>query len=239
MGDIGKNEFLPLYIGYDRKEPEAYDVACYSLKKNCSVSFSVYPLVQRILRKEGFYYRAKDEGASTEFSLTRFLVPYLSDYKGWALFTDCDVLFLGDVKELFDLADDKYALMCVHHNYIPKEGNKMFNQANSIYPRKNFSSVMLFNCGHRSNRKLHVDAVNRQKPSYLHQFQWLKDEEIGQLDKEWNFLVGEYEDPVTLPKIAHHTLGTPEIKNRPEHCKNQMFDELWVKYREEMIALQP
>jgi lipopolysaccharide biosynthesis glycosyltransferase len=233
-----RDEFLPIYIGYDKKEDEAYNVACYSLKKNCSVPFSVYPLVQRQLRQQGLYYRGNDVKASTEFSLTRFLVPAIQQYKGWALFVDCDVIFLEDVAKLFKEADKQYALMCVHHDYVPKEGNKMFNQTNAVYPKKNFSSVMLFNCGHPANRKLNVSTVNQAEPSFLHQFKWLTNKQVGKLDKTWNFLAGEYEDPDVLPNLVHLTLGGPWIPDRPEHCKNKMFDELWIKYRDEMLALE-
>lgn len=224
-----------VYIGWDIREVLAYKVAKYSLAK-FTKQYWEKPLIQDDLRKQGYYWREKDERASTDFSLTRFLVPYMNRYKGWALFADCDVIFLSDVKELFDGADPKYALYCVKHDYTPKEGNKMFIQTNSVYPKKNWSSVMLFNCAHPSNKALNLLTVNEESPSYLHQMKWLKEEEIGSLDKEWNFLVGEYEDPPSLPKIAHLTLGTPNLKTRPESCKNEMFDKLWFQYRNEMLA---
>lgn len=226
---------LNVYVGFDHREVEAYELACYTLKKNSSIPLNISPLIQDDLRKSLLYWREKDVRASTDFSLTRFLTAYLNNYEGWALFVDCDVLFLGDVAELLELADPKYSLMCVHHKYEPKAEEKMFGAStkNYVYPRKNWSSVMLFNC--YKNKELTLNVVNNERPSYLHQMKWLKDEQIGELDKEWNFLVGEYENPDSVPMLAHYTLGTPNLVNRPDHCRNEMFDKIWFDLREEML----
>lgn len=210
-----------IYIGYDEREDIAYRVAKHSAGNN-----STYPLLQSNLRAFGDYWREPDKLASTEFSLTRFLVPYLNKYRGWALFVDCDVLFLEDPQSLFDLADDKYALMCVKHDYKPSATTKMDGKQQHLYPRKNWSSVMLFNCSHPSNKKLTPDLVNTATPAYLHRMSWLDDSEIGDLPLAWNYLVGWYnEQDHGKPKLLHYTEGGPWFEN----YKDCEFAEEWNK----------
>ena len=143
---------MKIYVGYDTREDIAYQVCEHSIYSH-SGSAEVIPLNQNVLRQDKWYWRGEDKLASTEFTFTRFLVPALANYEGWALFCDSDIVFLKDVKELFDQADDKYAVMCVQHDYTPKPGIKMDGQKQTQYPRKNWSSMVLFNCGHPSNEK--------------------------------------------------------------------------------------
>ena len=174
------------------------------------------PLIQKELRDSGWYTRPIDPLSSTEFTFTRFLIPELCDYKGWALFMDCDMILLTDIQELFDQADDKYAVMCVHHDYTPREGMKMDGQKQVLYPRKNWSSVMLFNCGHPSNKKISSSVVNDTNITgkYLHRFSWLQDSEVGQLSHEWNWLTDWYKEPQDgKPKLLHYTEGGPWFEN--------------------------
>lgn len=199
---------MTIYIGYDQREDDAYRVVCSSIRRQCDRR--IVPLVQSQLRDIGLYTRPVDHLASTEFSFTRFLTPMMNGYDGWALFIDCDMLFLESPDRLFDLADDKYAVMCVKHDYRPTSTIKMDGKTQHLYPRKNWSSVMLFNCAHPSNRNLTVDVVNTESGSFLHQMKWLKDEEIGELPKEWNWLAGWYKEPDDgAPKLIHYTEGGP------------------------------
>tara|TARA_A100001015_G_C14997728_1_gene716947 strand:+ start:447 stop:1145 length:699 start_codon:yes stop_codon:yes gene_type:complete len=206
---------LKVFVGYDTREDIAYQVCRHSiLTRNENVS--VTPLKQNELREQGWYHRPVDKLASTEFTFTRFLVPELTNFDGWALFCDSDIIFLTDIKELFDQADDKYAVMCVQHDYTPKEGVKMDGQKQTIYPRKNWSSVILYNCGHPSNKKITMDLVNDPAitGAYLHRFSWLDDSEIGELGKEWNWLVDWYEETDdNKPKAIHFTEGGPWFEN--------------------------
>ena len=159
------------YIGYDSKEDIAYRVCKQSLIKNSSIEINVLSLKLYELISKGYYKRSIDPLASTEFTYSRFLVPALSKYSGWAVFCDCDFLFLADVANLFkDLKNDK-AVYCVQHDYTPTEKHKMDGQQQTIYPRKNWSSFIVFNCAHPSNKKLDVDLVNSESGSFLHQFQ--------------------------------------------------------------------
>ena len=202
---------LKIYVGYDPREDVAYRVCTHSIE-DLSTNTSIEPLVQDNLRKDGLYKRGVDPLSSTEFTFTRFLVPALCDYKGWALFIDCDTLLLTDIQELFDKADDKYAVMVVKHNYEPSKLKKMDGKEQYLYPRKNWSSVMLFNCGHPDNAHLTPDFINDPNTTgaTLHRFTWLKDEVIGTLHHEWNWLVNWYHSPIDgNPKLLHYTEGGP------------------------------
>ena len=214
---------MKVFVGYDTREDIAYQVCRHSIETKSKLA-DVRPLKQQELRDAGWYTRPIDKLASTEFTFTRFLIPELTNFEGWALFMDCDMILTTDIKELFDQADPKYAVMCVQHDYTPKEGTKMDGQKQTIYPRKNWSSVMLFNCGHPSNAKLTMDLVNDPEinGAYLHRFSWLKDEEIGELDHTWNYLVGVYDD-IDKPNLIHYTEGGPWFENYRD-CE---FNDLW------------
>ena len=162
------------------------------------------------------------------YTFTRFLIPELCNFKGWALFMDCDMILKTDIKQLFDQADDQYAVMCVQHDYSPSATTKMDGQQQTVYPRKNWSSVMLFNCGHKSNQTLTQDLVNNPEitGAYLHRFSWLKDKEVGELSPEWNWLVGHYKEPEDgTPKLIHYTEGGPWFENMRD-CE---YDHVWKK----------
>jgi lipopolysaccharide biosynthesis glycosyltransferase len=206
------NEPLKIFIGWDSREDIAYQVAKQSIKDTATIPVEIIPLKQKNLRKDKVYWRDEDKLASTEFTFTRFLVPHLADYKGWALFIDCDFVALDDVKRLYKQRDDKYAIMCAQHDYTPKEGTKMDGKKQLNYPRKNWSSMMLINCGHPSNAQLTKELVNDKKITgkYLHRFSWLDDSEIGKISHEWNWLVGWYKEPQDgKPKFLHYTEGGP------------------------------
>jgi len=224
------NEYT-IYAGWDSHEPVGYEVFKYSVLKHTKSNVEIIPLKQDQLRKDRLYWRPKDERASTEFSLTRFLVPILNRYKGWSVFCDgADMLFNADVKELFDLADSRYAVQVVKHDYVPKPDLKMGGQPQYPYPRKNWSSVILWNCDHDYNKCITREFVNHSAASVLHQFRWLPDDAIGELPLEWNWLVGEYEPTQTLPKNLHFTRGSLEFG--PDH-NNKDYDPIWKQYYKE------
>ena len=220
-----------IYIGYDTREDIAYQVSKYSALKN-SKNIKVSPLKLPGLKERGLYWRDEDKLGSTEFTFSRFLVPELNEFKGWALFCDCDIIFLEDINDLFELRDDKYAIMCVQHDYKVTETTKMDGQKQTIYPRKNWSSMVLWNCGHPSNAVVTQDFVNDQElnGAYMHRFSWLKDEEIGSIDHTWNYLVGVYND-IEKPKLIHYTEGGPWFENY-RHCE---FHELWKTELQDMM----
>tara|TARA_R110000823_G_scaffold267453_1_gene387414 strand:+ start:3159 stop:3821 length:663 start_codon:yes stop_codon:yes gene_type:complete len=217
---------LKVFVGWDSREQYAYEVCVTSLKKYSSQEIDIYPIVRDVLIDTGDYYRPQPEAGSVEFTYTRFLAPHLADHKGWALFIDCDFLFTKDVAELFAMADDKYALMCVKHDYTPKNTVKMDGQKQVSYPRKNWSSCILWNCEHPSNKALTKDVVSTESGAYLHRFQFLKDEEIGEIPLEWNWLEGEYEKPETPPAAIHFTNGGPWF----EDWQDVDYADLWRSY---------
>ena len=217
---------LKVFIGWDSRETDAYNVCVKSLKEHSSQELDITPIVRETLIETGEYYRPQPEAGSVEFTYTRFLTPYLADYNGWALFIDCDFLFTKDVAELFAMADDKYALMCVKHDYVPRNAVKMDGQKQVSYPRKNWSSCILWNCSHPSNKALTKDVASSESGAFLHRFQFLNDEEIGEIPLEWNWLEGEYDKPETPPAVIHFTNGGPWFDN----WQDVDYAELWRSY---------
>lgn len=218
-----------IFVGYDPKEDIAFQVCKYSILKRSSIPVEVHPIKQSELREKGIYWRERGKLESTEFSFSRFLTPHLANFEGWAMFVDCDFLYLGDIKELVDLIDEKFAIMCVQHDYAPKETTKMDGAVQTVYPRKNWSSMVLYNCGHPKNKVLTPEIVNTQTGAFLHRFQWLEDDDIGDVPFVWNFLVGHNRvvqgKPETQPKAIHYTLGGPWF----EAWKDCEFADLWLK----------
>ena len=231
---------MKVFVGWDSREDIAYQVCRHSiLSRNDNVE--VIPLKQKDLKEAKLYTREVDPLSSTEFTFTRFLVPHLADYKGWALFVDCDFVFVEDIEKLFNLTHNQnYAVMVVQHHYVPKNTTKMDGQKQLIYPKKNWSSLILFNCGHPSNAILTPDLVNRATGSYLHRFQWLKDEEIGCLSPEWNWLVGWYKEPKDgTPKAIHYTEGGPWFPNYMNCEYGAIWTEEKYKYLESIKTPPP
>jgi lipopolysaccharide biosynthesis glycosyltransferase len=222
-----------IYIGFDRREVPAFAVAQFSAKHHMREDqIPVRGLVLDNLIDAGFYDRPTtiwhkpdgtkvmidelskrddyDGAISTEFAISRFFVPMLARH-GWALFMDCDMLVRTNLNDLFCLADDRYAVMCVKHHHESSVTVKMDGQPQTNYHRKNWSSVMLFNCEHPSNKKLTPALLNSAPGRDLHAFCWLEDHEIGELPLAWNWLAGESQYHPS-PKIVHHTLGSPCMK---------------------------
>ncbi len=201
---------LRIFIGWDSREDLAYQVCRSSLERHASAPLAITALRQPQLRRQGLYARAADPLASTEFTYTRFLVPALAGYQGWALFCDCDFLWNADVAGLFALADPDKAVMCVQHDHRPAETTKMQGAVQTVYPRKNWSSLMLLNCGHPATRRLTPAVVNAESGAFLHRFQWAADAEIGALPLGWNWLEGWNEPPADgVPEVVHYTRGGP------------------------------
>ena len=196
---------MKLFIGYDAKETIAFHVLSHSILRRASHPISITPLVREQLRP--FFVRERGPLESTDFSISRFLVPYLSGYIGYSVFMDCDMLCLDDIHNLWRDTDfEDRAIWVAQHDYTPKEGKKMLGQVQTAYPRKNWSSVMMFN--NTECRALTPEYVSVASGLELHRFQWLKDSEIGVLPLEWNWLVGEY-PPNPQARMLHYTLGGP------------------------------
>lgn len=222
------SNLIRIFIGYDSNEVAAWHTLCHSILRHTSQPVSFVPLARHQLN--GIYNRLKTGKESTEFSLTRFLVPYLSNYQGWSIFMDCDMLVTRDFSQLWNLQDDQYAVQCVKHNYSPKTTHKFLNQEQSLYSKKNWSSVMLFN--NAKCKVLTPDYVNTATGLELHQFKWLESEDlIGEIPAEWNFLVGEkhvFENRV--PGNIHYTLGGPYFAD----YKDVDYANLWFEENKKM-----
>lgn len=229
-----------IWIGWDRREGLACEVARHSLMEHMSQYIQVHSLVLADVVARGLYKRPTsqkhgrlidelsirsdyDGSIATEHANARFLVKDLAR-SGWALFCDGDFLFRDDICKLFDGLDPKYAVYCVKHDYHPGEAVKMDGQVQTTYSRKNWSSLMIFNCDHPANRFLTLGIVNSWPGRDLHAFNWLADDDIGEIDPAWNYLVG-VSSKVDNPKGVHFTLGTPDM---PGYRDCEYADE-WVR----------
>ena len=220
-----------IYVGWDSREPIAADVLKYSIQQHTSVPVNIIYLQQDKLREQGLYWREVDALASTEFTFTRFLVPYLNNYQGHAIFVDCDFLAIDDLAALIEQADKRKAVQVVKHDYTPPEGVKMDGQRQLPYPRKNWSSMVLWNCAHKCNKKVDLEFVNTATGQELHRFTWLKDRDIGDLSPEWNWLVEWYREKRDgYPKFLHYTEGGPWF----DEYRNCEYADLWLSYENDL-----
>lgn len=204
-------ELVKIFIGWDSREKIAYQVCRASLLKHTTVSLDITPIKQKDMRDRNLYWRGHDPMSSTEFTFTRFLTPYLADYKGWAVFMDCDFFWRGDISTVMDYRDHSNAVMVVKHDYVPKETTKMDGAIQTQYPRKNWSSFMLINCDHdQVKQNLTLNTVNKESGLHLHRLQWATDDCIGSLPIAYNYLEGWHtKDDCPNPLAVHFTRGGP------------------------------
>ena len=224
---------IPVFIGYDRRETIAYHVLAHSLLKHATVPLAITPVGNDVLPK-GRWWRERGPHDSTDFSNARFMVPALMGYRGWAIFMDCDMVALGDVAELFEQRDPGCAVQVVQHVHEPAETVKFLGAEQSKYSRKNWSSLMLINCGHPLTRALSEGYVNTAPGFDLHQLRWAGTE-VGEITGLWNVLVApDFQHPEPVDrfnlKLLHYTLGGPWHGYEPEGA-SYWLDALW-----EMIA---
>jgi hypothetical protein len=209
-----------VFIGFDPRERVAVNVLADSLQTHSSGPLLIGQV--RLDQLAGVHSRERHPCQSTEFSFTRFLVPWLAGFQGWALFIDADMLCLADIAELWALRDQRFAVQVVKHHHACAVGTKFQGMPQTPYGRKNWSSVMLFNCARCT--ALTPDVVNTVSGLGLHQFQWLPDELIGALPPEWNVLVGVQPLPAA-PKILHYTLGGPWF----DDCLAMPASDRWLE----------
>lgn len=223
---------LRIFIGDDARLGILFHVLSHSIVTRASQPVSLTPLSLRSLG--GLMWRERHPLQSTDFSFSRFLVPYLCGYEGWALFMDNDMLVQDDIAALFALRDERYAVQVVKHHYTPRTQTKFFGHTQTVYEKKNWSSVMLMNCARCSF--LTPEYINTASGTDLHRFHWLGDDtRIGELPPRWNFLVGEY-DPLPPEEISnlHYTLGGPYFQEYRE-CD---YADLWLSERDAMLKVR-
>ncbi len=222
-------QLVRVFIGYDPREAIAFNVLAHSIQRRASRPVAIAPVM--LSQLGALMWRERHPLQSTEFSFSRFLVPYLCGYEGWAMFMDCDMLMLDDVARLWELRDDRYAVMCVHHNHVPEEETKFLGQPQTRFEKKNWSSVMLLNCARC--RALTPDYVNSASGLELHRFHWLESEElIGEIPHRWNHLV-DYDPAAPVDEISnlHYTTGGPYFEDY-EDCG---YADLWTAERDDMV----
>ncbi len=195
---------INVFIGYDAREAIAYHACSNSLIRHSTDTLAITPLALKNLST----YKESHTDGSNQFIYSRFLVPHLMNYQGWALFIDGDMIIRTDINELWALRDESKAVMCVHHNYKTKVSQKYLGSKNQDYPRKNWSSVVLWNCGHPANKVVTPSFIQESTGAQLHRFTWLDDGLIGKLPIEWNWLPDEFGEN-SAAKLLHYTLGTP------------------------------
>lgn len=216
---------INVVVGFDQREAVAYHTFCQSILERASMPVAFIPLALNALNG----YAETHTDGSNSFIYTRFLTPFLMGYKGWAIFADGDMICRADIAELWAMRDESKAVMVVKHDYKTKARDKYLGNKNQDYPRKNWSSVILWNCGHPENRCLTPQYVMDQPGSHLHRFAWLDDALIGEITKEWNWLTTEYQDNYEA-KLLHYTLGTPCFKG---YADSDMA-ELWHAEHDKM-----
>jgi len=221
IGDNSMNEdLIKISIGFDQREAVAYHTFCQSIIQNTTQPVLFLPLALNLFDN----YKENHNDGSNSFIYTRFLTPYLFDFQGWAIFADGDMICNADLSMLWNLKDENKAVMCVKHDYKTKAKEKYLGNINQDYPRKNWSSLVIWNCKHPANKILTPDFVMKQSGAFLHRFQWLEDNLIGELDPQWNWLVTEYPDNQSA-NLLHYTLGTPCFKD----YQNSEMAELWYE----------
>ena len=220
-----ENKNVKIYIGFDQRESVAYHTFVQSLIDHASIPLDITPLAVKTLKG----YEEKHEDKSNDFVYSRFLTPFLNDFKGWAIFVDGDMICQTDIKELLDLRDNSKALQVLKHDYKTKANQKYLGNINQDYPRKNWSSVILWNCAHPKHKLLTPDFIANESGKYLHRFSWLEDSEIGGLPKEWNWLATEYPNN-DQANIIHYTLGTPCFKD----YRDTEMSDIWLKKYDRM-----
>jgi hypothetical protein len=213
---------LRIFVGYDKSEAVAYHVLASSILRRASVPVAIIPLARQSV--SGIYTRKRGPTEATEFSMTRFLVPYLSGYQGFSVFMDCDMVCRVDIEELVQELHGDSAVWCCQHDYAPRWLTKFNGNEQTTYPRKNWSSFMVFD--NAQCRRLTPEYVNTATGLELHRMLWA-DERIGSLQLSWNWLVGEYE-PNDAAKVLHFTLGTPCFK---EYADCDHADIWWDEFR--------
>jgi len=215
--------------GYDGRENGAYNVLAHSIQARATQPVSIAPLM--LSQLNGIFKRERHPLQSTDFSFSRFLTPYLSGFSGWSGVMHCDMLVLEDIAKLWALRDDRYAVMVIQHDHVPKEERKFLNEPQSKYQKKNWSSVMLFN--NAKCRALTPEFVNQATGLELHQFKWLDTESlIGDLPREWNHLVGF---DAFNPEAAnvHFTDGGPYFHEYAD-CE---YAQEWFDERSRMLRV--
>ena len=220
---------INLVVGFDQREAVAYHTFCQSVLETASLPVRFLPLAENTLVD----YKETHTDGSNRFIYSRFLTPYLMGFQGWAIFADGDMVCQTDIKALWDLRDASKALQVVQHNYQTKAHTKYLGNKNENYPRKNWSSLILWNCAYPAHQVLTPAFIQAQKGSFLHRFSWLQNHEIGSLPPEWNWLAIEYPDNPSAA-LVHFTLGTPCFKDYADSPMSSIWHQARARSQDGM-----
>lgn len=218
---------INLIVGFDQREAVAYHVFCQTIIDRTTIPVQFLPLAENTLNE----YKEVHTDGSNKFIYSRFLTPYLMNFSGWAIFADGDMVCQADISELWSLRDEAKAVQVVQHDYKTKIAKKYLGNKNENYPRKNWSSLILWNCSHPKNVILTPEFIQSQPGSYLHRFSWLEDNLIGELDAEWNWLAIEYPENPNA-KLIHYTLGTPCFKDYADKPMSDVWNKSYLRVNE-------
>jgi hypothetical protein len=217
---------INVFVGFDQLEAIAYHVFCQSVLEKSTSLINFTPLAHQNLN----FFKNHDDG-SNKFIYSRFLTPFLNEYSGWAIFADGDMVCNHDITELWNLKDPSKAVQVVKHEYKTKKTVKYLGNKNEDYPRKNWSSLVLWNCEHPANKILTPEFIQDKPGSFLHRFSWLDDSQIGELPIEWNWLAIEYPNNPAA-KIIHYTLGTPCFKEYAATSQADLWQQAYKNMNE-------
>ena len=223
---------IPIFIGYDPREAIAFHTCSNSIIRHATQPVQIIPLALNLFKD----YKETHTDGSNQFIYSRFLVPHLMQFNGWAIFIDGDMVVRDDITKLWDLQNPYKDVLVVKHDYKTKMSENYLGSKNEDYPKKNWSSVMLWNCSHWLNKRLTPQFIQEQTGKYLHRFEWLKypEEQVGKLDETWNWLETEYEYNKDA-KLVHHTLGTPCFK---DYQNTDYSQEWWDCYKRMIYPLK-
>lgn len=214
------SKIVDIIVGFDQREAVAYHAFAQSVIEKSTIPVRFLPLSIASLSD----YKETHEDGSNDFIYSRFLVPSIMNFKGWSIYADGDMICLEDIKKLWDLRDKKYAVQVVKHDYKTKIAQKYWGNKNEDYPRKNWSSLILWNCEHQSHKILTPEFIQNQTGAFLHRFSWIDDKYIGAIEKEWNWLAMEYEEKKDI-NLIHYTIGTPCF----EEYETKSLSSYWKK----------
>ena len=228
------SDIIPVFVGYDPREAIAFHTCVNSIIRHATQPVAIHPVALNLFRD----YSETHTDGSNHFIYTRFLVPYLMRWQGWAIFIDGDMIVRDDITKLWQPRETNKDVMVVKHDYKTRMPVKYLGAKNEDYPRKNWSSVIVWNCNSFPNRRLTPEFVQKSTGSFLHRFSWLDDERIGELPPEWNWLPDEY-GPNSDAKLLHYTLGTPcfhEFADTPQ-ADEWHRERLFTEYCQQRIDL--
>lgn len=227
-------DITTIYIGWDSKQQTASQVCEYSIRKHASKPVRIIHLKKQDLIENNSYFRPDGDPSSTEFTYARFLVPYLENYKGNAFFVDSDFVFTSDIcslsEEINKRMENHSVFVTKHKDYVPKNNIKFYGEEQLTFPKKNWSSLMYFNCGHTDCKNLTPMSISNSTPQWLHRFNWTTDNNIGHIPITWNWLVGEYGNSIDNPNGLHFTNGGPF-----NDVHGQDYENVWLTYYYESL----